>query len=66
VAAREALAPAEAALSIDHADFGEVSIRFAHSSDGRLSAELSAADPDSRAPSTRRWQPTVARRRLRR
>ena len=46
VAAREALMPAEAALAIDHADFGEVSIRFEQSSDGRLSAELRAADPE--------------------
>jgi len=46
VAAREALVPVEAALAIDHADFGEVSIRFEQSSDGRLSAELRAADPD--------------------
>jgi len=46
VAARDALMPAEAALAIDHADFGEVSIRFEQSSDGRLSAELSAADPE--------------------
>jgi hypothetical protein len=46
VAAREALMPAEAALAIDHADFGEISIKFEQSSDGRLSAELSAADPE--------------------
>lgn len=46
VAAREALMPAEAALAIDHADFGEVSIRFEQRADGRLSAELRAADPE--------------------
>ena len=46
VAARDALMPAEAALTIDHADFGEVSIRFEQSPGGRLSAELSAADPE--------------------
>jgi hypothetical protein len=46
MAAREALMPAEAALEIDHAEFGEVSIRFAQSSDGRLSAELAGADPE--------------------
>lgn len=46
VAAREALMPAEAALAIDHAEFGEVSIKFEQSPDGRLSAELSAADPE--------------------
>jgi hypothetical protein len=46
VAAREALMPAEAALAIDHAEFGEVSIKFEQSQDGRLSAELTAADPE--------------------
>jgi hypothetical protein len=46
VAAREALMPAEAALAIDHAEFGEVSIRFEQSPDGQLSAELTAADPE--------------------
>lgn len=46
VAAREALMPAEAALAIEHAEFGEVSIRFEQSADGRLSAELTAADPE--------------------
>ncbi|HEY6816324.1 MAG TPA: hypothetical protein VI168_12350 [Croceibacterium sp.] len=46
VAAREALAPAEASLAIDHAEFGEVSIRFEQAPDGRLSAELAAADPE--------------------
>jgi hypothetical protein len=45
-AAREALMPAEASLAIDHADFGEVSIKFEQSPDGQLSAELTAADPD--------------------
>ena len=29
-----------------HLEFGEVSIRFEQSSDGRLSAELTAADPE--------------------
>lgn len=46
VAAREALMPAEAALAVDHAEFGEISIRFEQGSDGRLSAELRAADPE--------------------
>jgi hypothetical protein len=46
VAAREALMPAEAALAIDHAEFGEVSIKFEQSADGQLSAELTAADPE--------------------
>lgn len=46
MAAREALLPAEAALAIDHAEFGEVSIRFEQAADGRLSAELGGADPE--------------------
>jgi hypothetical protein len=46
VAAREALLPAEAALAIDHAEFGEISIRFEQSRDGQLSAEIAAADPE--------------------
>ncbi len=46
VAAREALMPAEAALAVEHAEFGEISIRFEQASDGRLSAELRAADPE--------------------
>src|SRR5690606_3226138 len=46
VAARQALMPAEAALAIEHSEFGEVSIRLAQATDGRLSAELRAADPE--------------------
>lgn len=46
VAAREALMPVEAALAVEHAEFGKVSIRFEQAPDGRLSAELSAADPE--------------------
>lgn len=46
VAAREALMPAETALAIDHAEFGEVSIRIEQKADGRLSAELAGADPE--------------------
>jgi hypothetical protein len=46
VAAREALLPAETSLAIDHAEFGQVTIRFEQSTDGRISAELGAADPD--------------------
>src|SRR5690606_24442583 len=38
--------PAKTALSVDHAEFGEVSIRIEQSASGRLSAELSAADPE--------------------
>lgn len=46
VAAREALMPAEAALALDHSEFGKISIRFEQAPDGRLSAELRAADPE--------------------
>ena len=46
VAARAALLPAETALAVDHAEFGEVTIRFEQSTGGRLSAELRAADPE--------------------
>src|SRR5690606_36635852 len=46
VAAREALMPAEAALAIDHSEFGKIAIRFEQSPDGQLSAELRAADPE--------------------
>lgn len=46
VAAREALMPVETALAVKHAEFGEVSIRIEQGSDGRLSAELSGADPE--------------------
>ena len=46
VAAREALMPAEAAVAIDHSEFGKISIRFEQSPDGQLSAELRAADPE--------------------
>src|SRR5690606_11337162 len=35
VAAREALMPAEAALAVEHSEFGEISIRFEQGSDGR-------------------------------
>ncbi|KRA82847.1 hypothetical protein [Altererythrobacter sp. Root672] len=46
VAAREALMPAQATLDIDHADFGEVSIRIEQTVHGHLSVELAGSDPD--------------------
>jgi hypothetical protein len=46
VAAREAVLPAQASLQIRHADFGDVSVRFAQSSQGALTVELAAADPE--------------------
>ncbi|MBO9516528.1 MAG: hypothetical protein J7493_00525 [Porphyrobacter sp.] len=46
VAAREALMPAQATLDIDHADFGEVSIRIEQTAHGHLSVELAGSDPD--------------------
>ncbi|MBB5732472.1 hypothetical protein FHS61_001481 [Altererythrobacter atlanticus] len=47
VAAREAAAPATADFSIDHAEFGELSLRIDQRQDGRLAVELSARDPDA-------------------
>ncbi|MBT2133188.1 hypothetical protein KK137_02475 [Croceibacterium sp. LX-88] len=46
VAAREALMPAQATIDIDHADFGEVSIRIEQTVHGHLSVELAGSDPD--------------------
>jgi hypothetical protein len=46
-AAREAFAPATTALSIDHAEFGELSLRFDQRRDGFLSVQLSASTPDA-------------------
>ncbi|GEM_PF-2174489 len=46
-AAREALAPAKAALSIDHAEFGELTLRFDQGQDGRLTAELAGANAET-------------------
>lgn len=46
-AAREALAPANASLSIDHAEFGEISLRFDQRADGALSVQLAAATPEA-------------------
>lgn len=46
-AAREALAPATAALAINHAEFGEISLRFDQRQDGRLTAEIAGADAET-------------------
>lgn len=46
-AAREAVAPARAALSIDHAEFGELTLRFEQRHDGRLTAELAGANAEA-------------------
>jgi hypothetical protein len=46
-AAREAFAPAAASLTVDHADFGELSLRFDQRRDGQLAVQLSAANPDA-------------------
>jgi len=46
-AAREALLPAAAALSIDHSEFGELSLRFDQRTDGALSVQLSASNPEA-------------------
>lgn len=46
VAAREVFAPAEATLALDHADFGEIELRFEQGNLGDLAVELSGADPE--------------------
>lgn len=46
-AAREALAPATAALSIDHAEFGALSLKFDQQADGALTVQLAAATPEA-------------------
>jgi|GEM_PF-2095622 len=47
IAAREAAAPASADLSINHREFGELSLRIDQRHDGRLAVELMARDPDA-------------------
>lgn len=44
--AREALTAKAATLAIDHAEFGELSLRFDQRRDGQLAVQLAAADPD--------------------
>ncbi|WP_374408689.1 hypothetical protein [Pelagerythrobacter sp.] len=46
-AAREAITAKTATLAIDHAEFGELSLRFDQRRDGQIAVQLSAADPDA-------------------
>ena len=46
-AARDALAPAAATIAIDHAEFGELSLRFDQKADGGLSMQVAAATPEA-------------------
>lgn len=45
--AREAMAAKGATLALDHAEFGELSLRFDQRRDGQLAVQLAAADPDA-------------------
>lgn len=47
VAAREALAPATAAITLQHGELGDLSLRFDQHRDGHLAVQLSASDPDA-------------------
>lgn len=47
VAAREALAPATAAITVQHGELGDLSLRFDQHRDGHLAVQLSASDPDA-------------------
>ncbi|MCB2087986.1 MAG: hypothetical protein R3E18_08165 [Sphingomonadaceae bacterium] len=44
-AAREAFAPVQAQLSLDHAEFGEIDLRFSQARGGALQVEMTAEDP---------------------
>ncbi|MCP5395365.1 MAG: hypothetical protein H6918_01280 [Sphingomonadaceae bacterium] len=44
-AAREAFAPAQAQISLDHAEFGEIDLRFSQARGGELQIEIAAEDP---------------------
>ncbi|MEO0061636.1 MAG: hypothetical protein RLZZ08_196 [Pseudomonadota bacterium] len=46
-AAREALAPASAAMTIEHAEFGALSLRFDQRGDGGLAVQLAASNPEA-------------------
>jgi len=46
-AAREALAPATAALALDHAEFGEITLRFEQQQDGQLTVGLSGSTAEA-------------------
>lgn len=45
VEARNAMAPQEATMTVKHAEFGDVSLRFTHQ-DGALSVSMTSQDPD--------------------
>lgn len=45
--AREAMTAKGATLALDHAEFGELSLRFDQRRDGQLGVQISAADPDA-------------------
>ena len=46
-AAREASVPAAAVVALNHADFGDLSLRFNQGREGGLSVQIAAADPDA-------------------
>lgn len=46
-AARQALAPAAASLAINHAEFGELSLRFDQNRDGHLAVQIAAGNPEA-------------------
>lgn len=65
VAAREMVASAQAALSIENSDFGAIDLRFEQDRAGQLAVELSSADPELRrvvatAPTVEAPQPARA------
>ncbi len=45
--AREAMAGKGATLALDHAEFGELSLRFDQRRDGQLGVQIAAADPEA-------------------
>lgn len=47
VAAREAFAPVTAAMTVQHGELGDLSLRFDQHRDGHLAVQLSASDPDA-------------------
>jgi hypothetical protein len=47
VAAREAFAPATAAMTLRHGELGDLSLRFDQLRDGHLAVQLSASNPDA-------------------
>jgi hypothetical protein len=47
VAAREAFAPATAAITLQHGELGDLSLRFDQNRNGHLAVQLSASDPEA-------------------